>query len=200
MHKQIRGLMLLAFIFGTIACAPKNTVILVPNPDGSVGRISVANTAGAVEINQPNHFTTVQAADAAPSAPAAATPEKINSLFGAVLAAQPPAPVHFLLYFDSDSTRLTTESEKTLEDVVQSIQTQQSRHISVVGHCDTLGDKAYNLLLSRRRADRVKKLLVSRGIDADYIETTSHGELHPIVKTGDNVSNPVNRRVEVVIR
>ena len=200
MRKQICGPMLLALILGTIACGPKNTVILVPNSDGSVGRISVANAAGAVEIDQANRFTTVKTADNAPSAPATATPEKIESLFGAVLAAQPPAPVHYLLYFDSDSTRLTTESEKTLEDVVQSIQTQQSRHISVIGHCDTLGDKTYNLLLSRRRANRVKQLLVSQGIDADYIETTSHGELNPIVKTGDNVSNPLNRRVEVVIR
>ena len=56
MRKQICGPMLLALILGTIACGPKNTVILVPNPDGSVGRISVANAAGAVEIDQANRF------------------------------------------------------------------------------------------------------------------------------------------------
>ena len=69
-----------------------------------------------------------------------------------------------------------------------------------MGHSDTLGDKAYNLALSMRRAMAVQKLLVEKGIDEAFIDTTSHGEENPLVKTADNVGNPKNRRVEVVVR
>jgi outer membrane protein OmpA-like peptidoglycan-associated protein len=87
-----------------------------------------------------------------------------------------------------------------LTDILSTIQARQSEHISVVGHSDTLGDKAYNLSLSMRRAAAVKQRLVQEGIDEAHIDITSHGEENPLVKTADNVSNPKNRRVEVVIR
>jgi len=55
-------------------------------------------------------------------------------------------------------------------------------------------------MLSNRRARAVTDLLIEKGIDKDQIETTSHGEENPIVKTEDNVSEPKNRRVEVFVR
>ena len=87
-----------------------------------------------------------------------------------------------------------------LPDIIATIKTRRSEHISVVGHSDTLGDKTYNLDLSKRRALAVKKLLVKKGVDEAFIETTSHGEENPLIKTADNVGNPKNRRVEVVVR
>jgi outer membrane protein OmpA-like peptidoglycan-associated protein len=41
---------------------------------------------------------------------------------------------------------------------------------------------------------------VDRGGEAIFIDISSHGEENPIVKTGDNVANVENRRVEVVVR
>ena len=70
----------------------------------------------------------------------------------------------------------------------------------VVGHTDTAGDKNYNLSLSKRRAAQVSNLLVDRGVRREHIYTTSHGEENPLVKTKDNVHEPLNRRVEVVVR
>jgi outer membrane protein OmpA-like peptidoglycan-associated protein len=183
-----------------VACGPKNVVVLVPDPDGTVGQITVTNAAGSVEIDSANEATAIQDAQTPPSAPAPMKSKDIDNLFGEALAVQPQPPVHFILYFEKDSTRLRPASKGLLADVINTIQSRQSKHISVVGHSDTLGDKAYNLELSRRRAAAVKNLLVKQGIDAAFIETTSHGEENPLIKTADNVSNPKNRRVEVVIR
>lgn len=182
------------------ACSQKNIVVLVPDPDGSVGRITVANAAGSVEIDAPNESTAIRDAETPPSPPETLKPQVIDDLFGKALAVQPEPPVHFILYFEKDSTRLRPSSRELLPDVLNTIQTRRAERISVVGHSDTLGDKGYNLDLSRRRAVAVKKMLVKEGIDEAFIETTSHGEENPLVKTADNVSNPKNRRVEVVIR
>jgi outer membrane protein OmpA-like peptidoglycan-associated protein len=72
--------------------------------------------------------------------------------------------------------------------------------VGVIGHTDTLGDKLYNLNLSMRRAAAVRDLLVQNGVPAKHMETTSHGEKNLLIKTGDNVGEPKNRRVEVVVR
>ena len=71
---------------------------------------------------------------------------------------------------------------------------------SVVGHTDTAGSKEYNYRLSRRRAEAIARLLVAGGVAPDLLEITSHGKDNPVVPTGDNVSEPRNRRVEVTIR
>ncbi|MBT6616426.1 MAG: OmpA family protein, partial [Deltaproteobacteria bacterium] len=58
----------------------------------------------------------------------------------------------------------------------------------------------YNYTLSKGRAEAVARLLVTRGVQQDHINTTSHGEGNLLIKTGDNVNEPKNRRVEVVVR
>ena len=46
----------------------------------------------------------------------------------------------------------------------------------------------------------IQNLLEEQGIDPTFILTTSHGEGNPLVPTADNVLEPRNRRVEVIIR
>jgi outer membrane protein OmpA-like peptidoglycan-associated protein len=191
-------------IFLTVAllagCGPKNTVVLVPDPNGSVGTITVSNSAGAVHIDSPNQYTEIKNPRSLPSAPEKLDHQKIQKLFGAVLANEPPQPVHFILYFKSDSVELLPDSEMLLPDIIAAIGQHAARHISVVGHTDTLGDKRYNLQLSRQRAEAVKNGLVAGGVAEEILEVTSHGEENPVVKTADNVGNAQNRRVEVVVR
>lgn len=182
------------------ACGPKNIVALVPDPDGSVGRITVSNPAGAVEIDAPNTSTTIGSANTAPTAPEKLDAKEIDRYFADVLANQPEPPVHYLLYFEKDSTRLRPDSLALLSEVIATIRDRRAEHISVVGHSDRLGDKDYNLALSRRRAAAVKDLLVARGVPEAFVRTTSHGEENPLVPTADNVGNARNRRVEIVVR
>jgi hypothetical protein len=58
----------------------------------------------------------------------------------------------------------------------------------------------YNLDLSLRRALKIEALLVKAGIVPDFLSTDSHGKSNPLVPTLDNVPEPSNRRVEVIIR
>ncbi|MBN1546979.1 MAG: OmpA family protein [Syntrophaceae bacterium] len=191
----------LFFLFHMTGCAGnKNLVLLVPDPDGSVGRIVVSNAGGSVEMNTAYQASTLRDKDTAPSAPRVMEKTEVESIFTEALKIQPAQPTHFLLYFGSDSVDLAPESQKVLVVILERIHENKSASVSVIGHSDTAGDKAYNLMLSNRRAKAITDLLLEKGIDKNQIETTSHGEENPLVKTGDDVSEPKNRRVEVVVR
>jgi outer membrane protein OmpA-like peptidoglycan-associated protein len=66
-------------------------------------------------------------------------------------------------------------------------------------HTDTTGDRGYNYQLSLVRARKVAGLLASQGIDPNILEIESHGEDNLLVKTGDEVGEPRNRRVEITV-
>ncbi|BBO71587.1 hypothetical protein DSCA_55170 [Desulfosarcina alkanivorans] len=175
-------------------------VVLVPDADGSVGQITVSNDAGSVDISQPNQSTVVRSRKTPPDAPVSLDAAHVQDLFGQVVSNQPPPPVHFVLHFLSDSVQLLPASGRQLPGIVAAIHQRAPTRISVVGHTDTMGDKAYNLDLSMRRAKAVKRLLVANGVDDTLIDVSSHGEENPLVKTADNVANAKNRRVEVIVR
>lgn len=188
--------LLIALVSG---CAKSMLVALAPDPDGKIGRISVENAAGSVTIEKPYQATTIGDAKEQPAEPVHLGKEAVEKIFKEALSIQPERPLHFLLYFQEENT-LTSASVKLLPEIIAAIQEQNSNDISVVGHTDTLGTKEYNTLLSKDRAATVKDLLVRQGTDANAIRTTSHGKENPLIPTGDNVYEPRNRRVEVVVR
>jgi outer membrane protein OmpA-like peptidoglycan-associated protein len=125
---------------------------------------------------------------------------EVQRLFGAALAAQPPAPVHFILYFRFDSEELTDESRALVTKVLQAVKTYPAPRVNVSGHTDTTGSIESNVELGLRRANMVRGLLITAGLDADAIDATSHGEATLLVSTADEVIEPRNRRVEITVR
>jgi len=200
MGVRLLALSALFFLFHLTGCAGKNLVVLVPDPDGSVGRIAVSNPRGSVEIATAYQASTLKDKESPPRAPFVMEKTEVETIFADALRIQPEPPVHFILYFETGGADLTPDSRKLLPEIVQTVEKRKSVSISVIGHSDTAGDKTSNLKLSGRRAQSITDLLIGKGIDKNRIETTSHGEENPLVKTGENVSEPKNRRVEVVIR
>jgi outer membrane protein OmpA-like peptidoglycan-associated protein len=172
----------------------------LPDPDGHVGQVIVTTSGGTVDISEAGESTIARGREAKPDTPELLTEQEIQEEFSDVLARLPVRPVHHILYFRSESTRLTAASKKTIRDVLAAIKERESVNISVVGHTDTAGDEGYNRQLSLKRAKAVKALLVKKGIDPDSIETSSHGEHNLLIKTDDNTHEAKNRRVEVVVR
>ncbi|GFO58270.1 hypothetical protein GMST_05950 [Geomonas silvestris] len=196
----LRAAFLVLIVALFTACAGNKTLVtLAPDPDGKVGAIDVGNEAGSVAIASAYQSTTVSDSTKRPEAPVQLTREAVEKRFADALSIQPKQPVHFLLYFDKDTT-LSAASSKLLNDVVKAVGERQAEDISVIGHTDTLGSAQYNNELSRRRAQAVRDLLVERGIPAHNIRVTSHGKENPLIPTSDNVYEPRNRRVEVDVR
>jgi outer membrane protein OmpA-like peptidoglycan-associated protein len=199
MRYSVRLALPLAVFILLSGCAKKTLVVLVPDPDGKTGRVSVTNQAGGIEIESPNQATTMTDREKPPPPPAPVEKETVAALFAEALSIQPKRPAHFLLYFEKD-TALTSDSRKLMTDIIAAIRKQASTDISVIGHTDTVGGKDFNYNLSRNRALSIRDMLVEKGVDPASIRTTSHGKENPLIKTEDNVLEPRNRRVEVIIR
>ncbi|MBT0662888.1 OmpA family protein [Geobacter pelophilus] len=181
-------------------CANNGTlVVLAPDSDGKTGAVTVSNQAGTVDIDSPNQVTFVTNSQKSPTPPASISKDTLIALFSEALSIEPKPPVHYLLYFEKDLI-LTLESARLFPEILQAISDRASSDISVVGHTDSVGSREYNLTLSRNRANSVRDKLVDKGVAANHIKTTSHGKENPLIKTEDNVNEPRNRRVEVVIR
>jgi outer membrane protein OmpA-like peptidoglycan-associated protein len=192
-------LTLLILVIALAGCAKSTLVALVPDLDGNTGSISVTNGAGSVAIDTAYQATTIADVTKRPAAPVQLGKQALDQMFAQALSISPKPPLHFLLYFDKETT-LTSDSLKLLPEITAAIRERNSGYISVFGHADTLGSEDYNLALSNRRALTVKETLVQQGVAPDTIQTTSHGKGNPLIPTADNVYEPKNRRVEVVVR
>jgi len=71
-----------------------------------------------------------------------------------------------------------------------------SFRISVEGHTDADGSEAYNLDLSRRRAEEVVRLLVGYGVNGENISGGGYGETRPVASNDTPEGMAKNRRIE----
>ena len=104
----------------------------------------------------------------------------------------------FEIRFDFDKAVIKPEYKDLIEKLATATQNNRNIKVSVVGHTDTSGSKAYNYALGGRRAEAVQKMLVSYGIPASQIVAVSSGEEDLKVQTPDGTPNAANRRVRVV--
>lgn len=196
--KHIFLVLLCGFMLMT-GCS-KTTVVLLPKQDGGAGEIFVSSDAATQTLNQANEFTQVSSKNSAPSEPEIMTQQQVDSQFKDTLNALPQNPVSFILYFTFGTEDLIPESVVLISRVITTVKDRIPCEISVIGHTDTMGNAAYNFNLSLKRATVVKNLLIQKGISPTIMDVTSYGENDPLVKTADNVNEPKNRRVEVMIR
>jgi len=87
-----------------------------------------------------------------------------------------------------------------VEQIFGEIAKRPAPEIAVVGHTDRVGSDQSNDALSLKRAEFVRNALIKRGIAPENIQASGRGEREPIVPTADGVSEPRNRRVEIIVR
>lgn len=103
--------------------------------------------------------------------------------------------------FASGSSAINPGFLDTLNNVADSLVRYPNSLIDVYGFTDTTGSTALNQRLSEQRAQSVADYLASRGVARARMATQGFGESYDTlrVKTGDNVNEPLNRRVEIKI-
>jgi len=101
-------------------------------------------------------------------------------------------------YFDFDSYSLSSEAKGTLEQNAKAIKGTNSGNVTIEGHCDERGTKAYNLALGEKRANAAKEYLVALGVNASRVSTVSYGKERPFDDGHDESAWAKNRRAHFV--
>ena len=200
----------------------KEMVVVVPSADGHVGMVVVERGDDRIILNEAyatSRVTSdgqvhleklepkeVQSQVVASTAADGSQPslERVAAslpMFHDAIAALPPRPVSFYLYFISGTDALTDASKLEFERMLEELRRREVADIVVIGHTDRVGNEQANDELSLARAERMKCEFVAQGIaPAERIRAAGRGEREPIVPTENDVDEPLNRRVEINVR
>lgn len=179
----------------------QDVIVLLADPEtGAVGRALISSSLGAsAELTTERAATSIGRGQP-PSAPFTLSEAQVHRLFDDAMAARPPAPRRFLLYFFTDSTKLKPESEVLLRELLRFVNGRPAPDVTVIGHTDTYHTARANFALGLSRASAIRDRLVAIGVDRRLVSVASHGEADLQVRTPDGTREARNRRVEVSVR
>lgn len=101
------------------------------------------------------------------------------------------------IYFDFDKATFKTESYAELNKLEAMLRQNANVKVEIGGHTDGVGNNAYNIFLSRKRAEAVKDYLTKKGIDARRVRAVGYGKSRPLASNDDeDDGRELNRRVE----
>ena len=180
------------------SCAPVTRVVLLPQADGSASSVIVKSAKGEQILSTPYQRVSGQEESALKADQTTAA--EVQKVYPQLIAANPPAPTKYILNFMPGGTALTPESQAALPKILEDATKRSGADLVVTGHTDTTGALLANDELSFKRAQVVAQLLVDAGAPAARTEAVGRGKRELLVKTADEVDEPQNRRVEIVVR
>lgn len=105
------------------------------------------------------------------------------------------------IHFDFNSATVRKESQPVIRDIADILKQHADWKLTIEGHTDNVGGAAYNLDLSKRRAEAVKTILVARyAVAAARLSSAGYGFSHPKASNASEAGRAENRRVELVRR
>lgn len=111
-----------------------------------------------------------------------------------------PAPTArgYQVFFDFNKSDLTPQAVQIVDTAAKNAGPAHVTQLTVTGHTDTVGSDAYNMRLSKRRAESVAAALEKDGIPSSEIEIVAKGKGDLLIPTADGVKEPQNRRVQIL--
>lgn len=101
--------------------------------------------------------------------------------------------------FATGSADLQGGSNRTLEKLVEFLNTYPDRNVLIEGHTDNVGSAQFNQTLSLKRADSVRRYLTDHGVQSRRLTVSGLGLERPVASNESAVGRQQNRRVEVII-
>jgi OOP family OmpA-OmpF porin len=111
-----------------------------------------------------------------------------------------PVSIVTNINFDFDSAAIRADSKAKLDSVIAIMKDNPKVQVRVVGHTDSTGTEEYNVKLSERRAESVRKYMTANGVALDRLTIAGKGEAEPLVSNRTKAGRAVNRRVEFEAR
>ena len=103
------------------------------------------------------------------------------------------------LEFETGKDIIKQESIPSLTELADVLVKRPEWKLQIAGHTDNVGNDQQNLILSKKRAESVKRFMESKGIDAERLSVLYFGETQPIADNDTPEGRQKNRRVEMTI-
>lgn len=103
--------------------------------------------------------------------------------------------------FDFNSSNIRNESHTLLKELANALKNNAlaNKQITIAGHTDAVGDDAYNMQLSVKRAQAVKQYLVAQhDVPSVKLKVLGFGETMPVITNNSKQNRQLNRRVEIL--
>lgn len=141
---------------------------------------------------------------ARPALPAAAVPPPAAETIAAPAASDTSTCTAFMsaflaeatIEFDNGSVAVRSVNAPFLEGIVR-VAAICPGALRIEGHTDNSGGAAFNLDLSRKRANAVRSALIQRGMDPARIYAQGHGADYPVADNASEAGRARNRRIEI---
>lgn len=101
------------------------------------------------------------------------------------------------VHFDTESSELDAAAQHKLDEAAQTLARHPDLKIEIAGHADSRGPADYNLGLSERRAEAVRRYLEQKGIESARMTVRGYGESQPVASNDTATGQAENRRVEL---
>lgn len=99
--------------------------------------------------------------------------------------------------FDTNSYTIKPEFRSTLDKIAQTVASYNQTYVDIYGHTDSTGSDAYNMTLSKNRAESVAGYLTTKGVARARIGTQGFGKTQPVASNDTEAGRAQNRRVEI---
>ncbi len=104
------------------------------------------------------------------------------------------------LFFEQGTADLLPASAPALNELAAALRAQPAVRLEIGGHTDNEGDSTANRRLSEARAQRVRHLLIERGIDSVRLAAVGYGGTRPVTTRPEPLQRARNRRVELTVK
>ncbi len=196
---MIRHILLCMALAVSLAACSSDKIVLLPDGEGHTGAVAVLSDDGQERALITEAYETASVSSSSVSINTQ-NEETVSAAYGELLDGLPPEPKSFLLYFVRGTSRLIESSKTVLPSIFSEIESRPGAQVQVTGHTDTVGTIADNDRLSRERAIVIRDWLIEQGMDAELVSAVGRGERELLIETGDETSEPANRRVQIIVR
>lgn len=188
-----RLIALFAAAFFLAACETASQIDTASTSDSSASSASGSASASASSSDSgSSSASSSSSSDSSASAADTAAAKKAK-------AQSELADVGSTVYFDFDSSALSSASEAILSRQAAFLKANPSLTVVIEGHADERGTREYNLALGERRASAARDYLLAQGINAARVRTVSYGKERPAVVGSNKTAWAKNRRAATVI-
>lgn len=101
-----------------------------------------------------------------------------------------------IIEFESGSAVLAASGTQILDEMAVALNKVGGKKVKIIGHTDSSGDAAKNLVLSKERAVTVKNYLINKSISAERLSVEGLGSNKPVADNATADGRKKNRRIE----